>query len=74
MSTTGYVISAAVGGMIAGAVGASVAISADSHPVLKGALATGALNALIALAFMAGSDTHQISTGVSGQLSDPRFP
>ena len=72
MTTGGYVLTSAVGGLIAGAIGAAVANSSDSFPVLKGELVVGALDALLATAVTVGAESKQI--GTSGSLSDPRFP
>jgi hypothetical protein len=62
-----YIISSAIGGLIAGAIGAAVAESSDSHPVLKGSLAVGAFNALMATAiYSVLSQPALPATGVSG--------
>jgi hypothetical protein len=69
-----YILSSAIGGLFAGAVGAAVAESADSHPVLKGALVVGAIDALLATAvYVAVSQPILPATGVSG-LHNPRIP
>lgn len=69
-----YVLSSAIGGLVSGAIGASVAESADSHPVLKGALVVAALDALLATAIYAvASQPILPQAGVSG-LHNPRFP
>lgn len=68
----GYVVSSAISGMIGGAIGASAATG--NHPVLKGALVTGAVSALTALVFAAGAEAAKpLPAGVSGPPS-LRFP
>lgn len=71
--TTGnkYVIASGVGGMISGAIGA-VANSSDSHPVLKGALVVGALNAALGAFLVAVQSPDQL--GLKGAFHNPRFP
>lgn len=66
-----------IGGMIPGAIGAAVADSSRSHPILKGALVTGAANALLTLVFLAGMDSRQGQGQLSGANPTPlpmRFP
>jgi Na+-driven multidrug efflux pump len=72
--TTGnkYVIASGVGGMISGAIGAAVASSSDSHPVLKGALVVGALNAALGAFLVAVQRPDQL--GLKGAFHNPRFP
>lgn len=65
-----------VSGMIVGGIGAAVANASRSYPVLKGALAVGAINAVVTAAIIAGRDSaRQVQSGVSGTLSahNPRF-
>lgn len=51
MTKIGYVTGSAVGGVIAGTVGA--AFATGNHPVVKGALATGAVYAFLATVLVA---------------------
>jgi hypothetical protein len=68
----GYVLSSAISGMVGGAIGGAAGAGSD-HPVIKGALVTGAVSALVALIFAAGTDAKlPASSGVSGL--QPRFP
>jgi hypothetical protein len=65
MTLGGAVLTSAVSGAIAGGIGASAA--SVEHPVLRGALVTGAVNALLTLIFTAGAEsTKPLSPGVSG--------
>ncbi len=73
----GYYIGSAVGGVIAGALGAYVAESSASHPILKGALAVGAINVVLSAVLAAGYEagTAQKQIGTSGALGGhPMFP
>lgn len=67
MSPTGkYVLSSAVSGMLGGAIGASAA--SGNHPVIKGALVTGTVSALMALVFAAGAESaKQVGTNAPPQ-------
>lgn len=65
-----------LGGMIPGAIGAASATG--NHPVIKGALITGAVNALVTGIWIAAvntADQERLSQGsVSGSFHNPRFP
>jgi hypothetical protein len=66
MTKAGYVVGSAVAGTIAGAVGASFATG--GHPSVKGALATGAVYAVLATIVVA---TDSITFKPAGALSGP---
>ena len=70
------VLVSGIGGMIPGAIGAAVADSAGSHPILKGALVTGAFNALLTLVFASGIEAAQQTkqVGTNGPPRQLRFP
>ena len=69
MTTGGYILTSAIGGLISGAIGAAVANSSDSFPVLKGALVVGALDAVLAAAIAAGAaEQKQVGTSGVGEL------
>lgn len=71
----GYYIASGVGGMIAGAIGAYVAESSDSLPILKGALAVGTINVMLSAALAAGYEQRQLpASGTTAGLSHPMFP
>ena len=74
MNLIGIVVANAVGGMIVGGIGAYVADSSGTHPVLKGALAAGAVNALIGTAVAAGYESAWLeqSSTVHG-LGEPNW-
>lgn len=73
----GYYIASGLGGMIAGAIGAAVAESSDSHPILKGALVVGVTNVMLSAVLAAGYEAgqQQKQLGTSGALGGhPMFP
>lgn len=65
-----------LGGMIPGAIGAASA--SGNHPVIKGALITGAVNALVTGIYIAAVNTADQErlgmNGVAGTFHNPRFP
>ena len=68
------VVASGIGGMVAGAIGAAVANSSDSYPVLKGALVVGAIDAVLTAVFIAASDTAKSNGQLSGVgRPPPRF-
>jgi hypothetical protein len=71
MTLGGAVLSSAVSGAIAGAIGASAA--SGDHPVLRGALVTAAVNGVLTLIFAAGADSIK-QVGTSGPPRQLRFP
>lgn len=76
MTLGGAVLTSAISGAIAGGIGASAA--SGEHPVLRGALVTAGVNALLTLVFTAGADSAKplpASAGVSGcARAELRFP
>jgi hypothetical protein len=72
MTKAGYVVLNGIGGMIAGAIGASFA--SGDHPVAKGALATGITYSLISTVLIATDSIGFKSPGVSGPPQPLRFP
>lgn len=75
MTTGGYILGSAVGGLIAGAIGGYVADSSRSHPILKASLAVGAVNALIAAVGAASYESAKIeSAGTVHGLGEPTWP
>lgn len=69
----GYVLSSAISGMVGGAIGGAAG-SGSSHPVIKGALVTGAVSAFVALVFAAGADSSGSLPPSSSGVSGLRFP
>jgi hypothetical protein len=76
MTNGGQILVSGVGGLIAGGIGAAVANSSRSFPVLKGALVVGLLDAALAAALVAGAESAK-QVGTSGpppRRFEPRFP
>ncbi len=74
---TGYYVGSFVGGMVMGAVGAYVAESSTSHPILKGALVVGAANVVLSAALAVGYQAREkqlSTTGTAGLGAHPMFP
>lgn len=68
-----FILATAVNGLIVGGIGAAVANASESHPVLKGALAVAALEALLASAYAAAT-IDRTATGTMQGFHNPRFP
>jgi len=62
------VVASGLGGLVAGAIGAAVANSSDSYPVLKGALVVGAIDAVLTAVVIGASEKP------TGTLSGPPRP
>ena len=69
----GYYIASAIGGVIAGAIGAYVAESSDSHPILKGALVVGATNVVLSAVLASGYEAGRLQQPGTVQ-GHPMFP
>jgi hypothetical protein len=71
--TGGKLATVAAGYAVSGAIGAAVANASNGHPVIKGALASGAIGAIISLVYWAGTQMPE-QVGTSGPPRQLRFP
>jgi hypothetical protein len=73
-NTGGYILANGIGAAISGAIGAAVAESSKSHPILKGAFVTGAISAFFATVAIATLEkpTDAGGTFIAGQA--PPYP
>lgn len=71
---TKFILMTAAGGLLVGGVGAAVANASHGHPVIKGALAVAALEALLASVYVAATVDPNATNTVSGPPRPLRFP
>ena len=68
------VVASGLGGLVAGAIGAAVANSSDSYPILKGALVVGAIDAVLTAVVIGASEKPAGTLSGAPRPRPLRFP